>query len=213
MPSLHRVFDSYAAAALSITAHGALAVLVLWSGARLFNSTSAMAETRPVIDWVPLPGINSPERTAAPAARRTALRSGVDRLKGASVRIPLGPPHPALHVPPPVPVTIDEPVSNDEPVSSDLGNGSCGEPREVSTSLDAEDRATEPTPPDDERAHDVQFWVRADGRVARIAVSPPIRDAGFRRQFMKAMRTFVFGPVQTPDGRSIDYIYRCVVYP
>jgi hypothetical protein len=104
-------------------------------------------------------------------------------------------------------------VSNDEPVSSDLGNGSCGEPREVSTSLDAEDRATEPTPPDDERAHDVQFWVRADGRVARIAVSPPIRDAGFRRQFMKAMRTFVFGPVQTPDGRSIDYIYRCVVYP
>jgi hypothetical protein len=30
---------------------------------------------------------------------------------------------------------------------------------------------------------------------------------------MKAMRTFVFGAVQTPDGRSIDYIYRCVVYP
>jgi hypothetical protein len=23
----------------------------------------------------------------------------------------------------------------------------------------------------------------------------------------------VFGPVKTPDGRSIDYVYSCVVYP
>src|SRR5690349_18859522 len=103
VPSLHRVFDSYAAAALSITAHGALAVLVLWSGARLFNSTTAMAETRPVIDWVPLPGTNSPGRAAGQTARPTTTTSGPERLKGTSVRIPLGPAHPALHVPPPVP--------------------------------------------------------------------------------------------------------------
>jgi hypothetical protein len=35
---------------------------------------------------------------------------------------------------------------------------------------------------------------------------------------MEAMRTFVFGPVQTSDGPSIDYVYSCAprscaVYP
>jgi len=33
-------------------------------------------------------------------------------------------------------------------------------------------------PPDDQREHDLQFWIRADGGVTKIAVSPPIRDSG-----------------------------------
>jgi hypothetical protein len=44
-------------------------------------------------------------------------------------------------------------------------------------------------------------------------VSPPIRDLEYRRRFIEAMSTFVFGQVKTPDGRTIDYVYNCVVYP
>lgn len=68
-------------------------------------------------------------------------------------------------------------------------------------------------PPGDKRTHDVQFWIRADGRVTRIAVNPPIRDSGYRRRFMEVMSNLVFGPVKTRDGRSIDYVYSIVVNP
>src|SRR5262249_50658789 len=68
-------------------------------------------------------------------------------------------------------------------------------------------------PSEDKRKHEVLFWIRADGRVTRIEVSPPIRDSGYRRVFMDTMREFRFAPAKTRDGRPIDYVYSIVVVP
>jgi hypothetical protein len=98
--------------------------------------------------------------------------------------------------------------------SGDPGTGpSCGAVTQVRASTDTDPGPDAAPPPDDQREHNVQFWIRSDGRVTKIAVSPPIRDANYRRQFRKAMSTFVFGPVKTADGRPINYVYSCVVYP
>ena len=68
-------------------------------------------------------------------------------------------------------------------------------------------------PPADKIKHEVRFWIRADGHVTRIDVSPPIKDGGYRRVFMETMRNFRFGPAKTHEGRPIDYVYSIVVYP
>src|SRR5437773_1694210 len=68
-------------------------------------------------------------------------------------------------------------------------------------------------PPEERRKHEVRFWIRADGRVTRIEVSPPIRDSGYRRVFMETMWNFVFSPAKTRDGRPLDYVYSIDVYP
>ncbi len=70
-----------------------------------------------------------------------------------------------------------------------------------------------PRRPEERKKHEVRFWIRADGRVTRIEVSPPIRDSGYRRVFMETMWNFVFSPAKTRDGRPIDYVYGIVVYP
>jgi hypothetical protein len=63
------------------------------------------------------------------------------------------------------------------------------------------------------RPHLVRFWVTADGRVARIEVSPPIKDAGYRRGFTEAMMGYLFNPATTRDGRRIAYVASVTVTP
>ena len=124
-----------------------------------------------------------------------------------------GPPL-ALPASPPEPLPV--PVGLDEGASDAPGKGpSCGGGSEVVFGPAPLLVPTTPAeaPSDDRRAHEVQFWIRADGRVARIVVNPPIRDREYRRRFSEVMNTFVFGPVKSPDGRPSDYVYDCVVYP
>jgi hypothetical protein len=54
--------------------------------------------------------------------------------------------------------------------------------------------------------HEVRFWVTVDGRVSRVEVTPPIRDAGYRREFEQRMMGFLFNPATTRDGRRVDSI-------
>ena len=54
--------------------------------------------------------------------------------------------------------------------------------------------------------YEVRFWVTAEGRVTRVEVTPPIKDAGYRREFMQSMMGFQFNPATTRDGRRIDSI-------
>jgi hypothetical protein len=59
----------------------------------------------------------------------------------------------------------------------------------------------------------VRFWVTAQGKVTRVEVTPPIKDAGYRREFTKQMMGYIFNPAMTPDGRHVDDVASVTVIP
>ena len=247
-PTSRPLFDSYAlphpqrregrAAALSFLAHLAIAMLVLWRGAALFESGGGGGTGprgggggggRPAVSWFALPTPSSARAETAPQAPAVTV--------------------PTVAPPPPVtqPVKLELPrptVSITQPASVGTGDGTTGGPGQGTGSAGGTGTGTGtgtgadagpgsgggasdifgPTPllmpnvpagapPGDKGKHEVRFWIRADGRVTRIQVSPPIRDSGYRRVFMETMTDFVFSPAKTRDGRPIDYEYSIVVYP
>jgi hypothetical protein len=52
------------------------------------------------------------------------------------------------------------------------------------------------------RTFRVHFWVDAAGNVTRVAVSPPIPNAGYARQFTALMSQYTFSPARRPDGTA-----------
>lgn len=248
-PSSRPPFDSYAlplprrregsAAAVSLIAHVAIAVLVLWRGAVLFESGGGGGQGprgggggggRPAMSWVALP-------MPAAAQQETARPT---------------PPPPAVTVPT-VATPLTEPVKLDlpsrtlaivPPAAVGTGDGTTGGPGEgpgagggVGTGTGTgKGSDTGPgsggdvgdifgptpllvptipvgAPPQDKIKHEVRFWIRSDGHVTQIEVNPPIKDSGYRRVFMDTMRSFRFGPAKSRDGRPIDYVYSIAVYP
>jgi len=97
---------------------------------------------------------------------------------------------------------------------ADAGPGSGGDASDI---IGAKPRLVINTPqgapPEAKGGHEVRFWVLADGRVTRIEVTPPIKDGGYRRAFMEAMRGFLFDPAKTRDGRPVNFVYTLTVYP
>ena len=63
------------------------------------------------------------------------------------------------------------------------------------------------------RRHEVRFWVTAEGRVTRVEVTPPIKDADYRREFTERMMGYIFNPATTRDGRHVDYVASVTVIP
>jgi hypothetical protein len=57
------------------------------------------------------------------------------------------------------------------------------------------------------RTYRVQFWLAADGRVTRVEVDPPIRDANYSREFRERMMAYQFHPAHIRDGRSVASIF------
>lgn len=53
------------------------------------------------------------------------------------------------------------------------------------------------------RTYRVLFWVAADGRVTRVDVDPPIRDAEYGREFRQRMLAYQFYPAHTRDGQNV----------
>lgn len=53
----------------------------------------------------------------------------------------------------------------------------------------------------------VRFWVEDDGRVARVAVEPPPKNAGCRREMLDKMMGYQFLPARTRDGRAVASVY------
>jgi protein TonB len=53
------------------------------------------------------------------------------------------------------------------------------------------------------RRIDVTFWVGADGRVAEVAVAPPIADVNYLKYFEQVMLTFRFRPARDPSGAAV----------
>jgi hypothetical protein len=197
---------------------------------------------RPAISWVALPPITAPqaETPPAPTPRVTVPTVAPPRIERVNLAVPPRVMATTLPTPLPAPVGTDEGMSDASAPTPAAGSGpDSGGDRETGGGTGGSDAGpgsgggagdifagdifgptpllvpTSPAgaPPGDKRTHDVQFWIRADGRVTRIAVSPPIRDSGYRRRFMEAMSDIVFGPVKTQDGRPIDYVYSIVVNP
>jgi len=50
----------------------------------------------------------------------------------------------------------------------------------------------------------VTFWVRANGRVARVALEPEIGDRGFAKRFREVMMAYRFRPARSPSGEAIE---------
>jgi hypothetical protein len=44
-------------------------------------------------------------------------------------------------------------------------------------------------------------------------VTPPIRDAAYRRDFTERMMGYLFNPAMTRDGRRVAYVARVTVIP
>jgi len=53
----------------------------------------------------------------------------------------------------------------------------------------------------------VRFWVEDDGGVARVAVDPPPKNAGCRREMLDKMMGYQFLPARTRDGRAVASVY------
>jgi hypothetical protein len=49
----------------------------------------------------------------------------------------------------------------------------------------------------------VTFYVSERGVVDNVEVDPPIRDRGYRDDFMERMRRYTFTPAYTRDGRPV----------
>lgn len=227
------------AAALSFLAHVAIAILVLWRGAVLFADGGGGGGAgprgggggggRPTVSWFALPTPSAPPAHEVPPAPAVTVPTVVAPIPN-SVKLAMPHPLPAITITPRAAVGTGEGSAGgpgDGPgtgggkatgtgtgVGSDSGPGSGGAANDIfgPTPL-LVPNIPAGAPPEEKSRHEVRFWIRADGRVIRIEVTPPIRDSGYRRVFMEAMRGFVFGPAKTRDGRPIDYVYGIVVYP
>ncbi|MGH7700185.1 MAG: hypothetical protein ACREMJ_06660, partial [Gemmatimonadales bacterium] len=59
----------------------------------------------------------------------------------------------------------------------------------------------------------VQFWVAADGGVTRVAITPEIEDAKYRREFHERMMHYRFYPATTRDGRHVSSVIAISITP
>jgi len=225
-------------AVLSFLAHITIAGLVLWRGAALFESGGGGGEGprgggggggRPALSWVALPIPAAPQ---AEAVRPTPPPAVTVPTVAPQITEPvkIEAPPPTVTVLPPVAVGTGAGTSGGPgqgPGSgggvgtgtgtgkgSDVGPGSGGAASDIFAAR-LRGLVTPPpgAPPDAKGPHEVRFFVGADGRVTRIEVDPPIKDSGYRHEFMDRMRGYVFDPATTRDGRRVDYIYRLVIYP
>jgi len=210
------------ATALSLLAHVAIAVLVLWRGAALLEGGGGTGPRgggggggRPVVTWFTIP--------AASAARALDV-----------------PAPPAVTVPTvalPDPVTIDVPKIEaiaPPPATAATGTntGTTGGPGQGPGSGGGQGAGTGPgrgndvgpgsggdagyipadvrgliVPPDCARGeYLVRFWVEADGRVSHVEVTPPPKDAGCRRDMLTQMRAYTFRPA-TRDGQRVASVF------
>ena len=247
-PTPRPIFDSYAlplprrregpAAVLSFLAHVAIAILVLWRGAALFEGGGGGGTGprgggggggRPAVSWFALPTPPSSQTDAvrqAPAPAVTVPTAAAPVVEPVKIEMP----------PPTISITAPAAVGTGDGTrggpgqgpgsgggtgtgtgtgtGSDAGPGSGGN---ASDTLGASPRWAIMAPPGAPREargrHDVRFWVTADGRVTKIEVTPPIKDSGYRREFTERMMGYLFKPASTRDGRPVESIASLVVYP
>ncbi len=214
------------AAALSVVAHVAIAVLMLWRGAELLAGGGG---GRTQLTWFTLPAGTAPQALDMPAPPAVTVPT-VALPDPVKLDVPV---IETIATPPPAPAaqgsgtgTSGGPgqgpgsgggqgTGTGSGSGSDAGPGSGGEAGYI---LPATPRWAIFPPPGAPgavrgRPHQVRFWVTADGRVTRVEVTPPIKDAAYRRQFNERMMGYLFTPAATRDGRRVDYVASVTVIP
>lgn len=227
------------AAAVSLLAHVVIALLVLWRGAVLFERGGGGGGgtgprggggggSRPAVSWFTLPAASTPRAQDLPAAPEMTVPTLTTPLPEA-VRIDVL--LATVAVTPPAPVGTDAGTSGGPGqgpgaeggkgtgtgtgAGRDSGSGSGGDAGYIFPASPRWTIFPPPGAPRDARGrrHEVRFWVTAEGRVTRVEVTPPIKDAGYRREFIERMMGYLFNPAMTRDGRRVDYVASVTVIP
>jgi hypothetical protein len=224
---------------LSFLAHLTIAILVLWRGAALFEAGGGGGTGprgggggggRPAVSWFALPATSAPQEHEVPQALPPTVSVPTVAVPLTEpVKIDLPPP--SVVMTPPVAVGTGEGTTGGAGQGSgtgggrgtgtgtgagaDTGSGSGGDARDI---FPASPRWAVLPPsgaPREARGrrYEVRFWVTAEGRVTRVEVNPPIRDAGYRREFTERMMGYLFNPATTRDGRHVDYVASATVIP
>ena len=220
------------AAALSFLAHVTIAILVLWRGAALFEGGGGGGAGprgggggggRPAVSWFTLPSTSTPQAHDVPPAPAVSVPTvAVPPTEPVKIDVPT--PNVVVAPPPPSPTPLPAALGTGTGtaggagqgpgtgggtgtgtgtgVGADSGAGSGGRTGDI---LHASPRWTI-FPPNGMPSgrFEVHFWVNADGIVTRVEVTPPIKDADFRREFTKRMMGYLFHPATTRDGRRVD---------
>ena len=225
------------AAALSFVAHVSIAILVLWRGAALFEGGSGSGPGprgggggggRPAVSWFALPSVAVSEAHDLPAVPAVSVPTvAVPLTEPVKIDVPV----PTVVITPPAAIGTSAGTSGGPGqgpgagggtgtgtgpgVGADSGSGSGGGPGYI---FPASPRWTIFPPPGAPREvrgrrHEVRFWVSAEGRVTRVEVTPPIKDAGYRREFTERMMGYLFNPATTRDGRHVDFVASVTVIP
>jgi len=225
------------AAALSFVAHVSIAILVLWRGAALFEGGSGSGPGPrgggggggpPAVSWFALPSVAVSEAHDLPAVPAVSVPTvAVPLTEPVKIDVPV----PTVVITPPAAIGTSAGTSGGPGqgpgagggtgtgtgpgVGADSGSGSGGGPGYI---FPASPRWTIFPPPGAPREvrgrrHEVRFWVSAEGRVTRVEVTPPIKDAGYRREFTERMMGYLFNPATTRDGRHVDFVASVTVIP
>lgn len=228
------------AAAFSFLAHLTIAILVLWRGAALFEGGNGPGAGppgggggggRPAVSWFALPPVSTPQVHDIPPAPAVSVPTVAVPVPE---RVKIDVPTPSVVVPPPTPPAAigtgagtsggpgqgpgtggGKGTGTGTGVGADSGSGSGGGRGDI---FPASPRWTIFPPPGAPREargrrYEVRFWVTAEGRVTRVEVTPPIKDAGYRREFTERMMGYLFNPATTRDGRHVDFVARVTVIP
>ena len=227
------------AAALSFLAHVTIAVLVLWRGAAMVAGGGGGGSGprgggggggRPAVSWFALPAPTAAQAQEVPPAPPAVTVPTIAVPTPEPVKIEMPTPDVAVAAPA---VAVGtgagttggagqgpgtgggQGTGTGTGIGSDSGAGSGGDARDI---FPASPRWTIFPPPGAPREargrrHEVRFWVTAEGRVTRVEVTPPIKDAGYRREFTERMMGYLFNPATTRDGRHVDYVASVTVIP
>ncbi|HEX9611049.1 MAG TPA: energy transducer TonB [Gemmatimonadales bacterium] len=227
--SPHAPFDAYrlplprrrqgSAATLSLIAHVAIAVAVLWRGAALFQPGAGDAGPpggggggRPAVSWFTLPTPSIPLALDVPPPPRAPRAVIV----------------PATALPDPIkldvsPLQMAPPLPQRPPLAAGTGAGAGGGPGMATGTGTAADagpgsrgdggyipafaRGGVSVPECARGDFQLRFWVEVDGRVSRVEVDPSPTDARCQRETLAQMRAYRFRPA-TRDGRPVASVYQ-----
>jgi hypothetical protein len=216
------------AAALSLLVHVAVAMLVLWRGAALLAGGGGSGPRgggegggRPTVRWFTLASSSTPQMHEVPAAPVVTVPDVVlpDPVR---IEVPqLQPAAPSVTAAATVGTGAGTSGGPGEGggrgtgagVDSGPGSGGAGSyifpasPRWMITPPLGGPAAVRG------RRYEVRFWVTAEGRVTRVDVNPPIKDAAYRREFIERMKGFLFIPARTRDGTQVESIFSITVTP
>jgi len=208
--------------------HIAIALLVLWRGAALFASGGGGGAGprgggggggRPAVSWFALPAApaSQAEAVAPPQAPAVTVPTAAAPVVE-PVRLDLPPP--TVILTPPAAVGTGDGTTGGPGqgpgsgggtgtgtgtgAGSDAGPGSGGKASDI---IAATPKWVLNPPADMPNGrYEVRFWVTADGRVTRVEITPPMRDASYRREFTRQLMGYLFNPARTRDGRYVDFV-------